>query len=101
MRILLFFDLPMSSKSELREYRHFRTQLLRDGFLMLQESVYAKLVLNGTAAQSVIQKIKSYHPHRGCIQILVVTEKQFARMEYIIGQPSHTLVDTFEKVLVI
>ena len=39
MRVLLFFDLPRETHSELKSAAKFRKDLLDDGFLMLQESV--------------------------------------------------------------
>lgn len=46
MRMLVFFDLPTDTASDRREYRRFRKMLIRSGFLMLQESVYCKLLMN-------------------------------------------------------
>ena len=40
MRILVFFDLPVTTGEERRAYTKFRKFLIKDGFLMLQESVY-------------------------------------------------------------
>ena len=42
MRLLVFFDLPVESASQRKEYRLFRKFLIKDGYLMMQESVYAK-----------------------------------------------------------
>lgn len=39
MRILVFFDLPVVTDEERRIYRTFRKYLIKNGFLMLQESV--------------------------------------------------------------
>ena len=38
MRVLVFFDLPVETKAERREYARFRRALVKDGFLMMQES---------------------------------------------------------------
>ena len=46
MRVLVFFDLPVITGENKRAYRKFRKYLLKNGFLMLQESVYCKLALN-------------------------------------------------------
>ena len=40
MRVILFFDLPTVTAAERRTATLFRKSLLKDGFLMLQESVY-------------------------------------------------------------
>ena len=39
MRVLLFFDLPTLTAEERKSATAFRKALLKDGFLMLQESV--------------------------------------------------------------
>ena len=48
MRVLVFFDLPVITSENRRAYSKFRKFLLKNGFMMLQESVYCKLALNGT-----------------------------------------------------
>lgn len=57
MRVLVFFDLPVETGAQKREYVKFRKLLLKSGFLMLQESVYCKLALNGTAVQGIVDNI--------------------------------------------
>ena len=36
MRVLIFFDLPVTTKKLRRDYAQFRKALLKDGFMMLQ-----------------------------------------------------------------
>ena len=50
MRVIVFFDLPTQTLEDKREYRKFRKFLIKKGFLMMQESVYCRLVLNQTVA---------------------------------------------------
>ena len=50
MRLVLFFDLPVETPKQRKDYRLFRKFLLKDGFLPLQQSVYAKLVVNDGVA---------------------------------------------------
>ena len=61
MRLMVFFDLPVETASQRREYRLFRKFLIKDGYLMLQESVYAKLVVNDGAAGASPTRLQ---PHR-------------------------------------
>ena len=58
MRVLVLFDLPMVSAQERRIYSKFRKYLIKNGFLMLQESVYCKMALNQTAANSIMEGIR-------------------------------------------
>lgn len=101
MRVLVFFDLPTESLEDKREYRKFRKNLIKRGFLMLQESVYVKLALNQTVAQTIIQYVRSCKPAKGLVQMLVITEKQYARMEQLVGETKSAVIDTDEKVIVI
>ena len=48
MRLILFFDLPSVDSKDLVEYRNFRRFLIKNGFIMMQESVYSKLVTTGS-----------------------------------------------------
>ena len=64
MRILIFYDLPTLSSRERREHHRFRKFLKREGFIMMQESVYSKIALNPTAADLMKEKIKKNIPDR-------------------------------------
>ena len=55
MRVIVFFDLPTETPDDKREYRNFRKFLIKKGFLMMQESVYCKLALNATVAESIVR----------------------------------------------
>ena len=58
MRILVFFDLPTETADERKSYRKFRKLLITNGFIMMQESVYCRMVLNGSAMNSVADLIE-------------------------------------------
>ena len=88
MRIILFFDLPMITEDDKRIYTRFRKELVRNGYMMLQFSVYSKICTNREAAVNNILKIKKNIPEKGSIRILLVTEKQYAKMEIILGGKS-------------
>ena len=102
MRLLVFFDLPIETAPQRKNYRLFRKHLIKEGFLMLQKSVYAKLVTNDGAAGAAIMRLRKHRPPEGLIQILKVTEKQFATMEYITGnREAYDEVDTMEEFVVL
>lgn len=101
MRILVFFDLPVESLENKRDYRAFRKFLIKGGFMMLQESVYCKIALNQTVAQAVAAAVRSNVPTEGNVKMLLVTEKQFARMECLIGERGDSLVDSDDRLVVI
>ena len=58
MRIIVFFDLPTETNEDKRAYRHFRKALIKDGFIMMQESVYTKLMTTPSVENSVKNLIR-------------------------------------------
>ena len=101
MRIIVFFDLPVITAKSRRDYYNFRKYLIKSGFVMLQESVYCKLVQNSTMADAYIDNIKQNRPPAGLVQLLKVTEKQYAKMEYIVGRGKSNILDTDERLVII
>lgn len=100
MRVIVFFDLPTLSAEDRREYAKFRKFLIKGGFLMMQESVYTKMALNKTVADSVVESIKRNKPPKGLVQLMTVTEKQFNRMEYICGEFVSDVLCTDERLVI-
>ena len=84
MRILVFFDLPIETSKDRKIYSRFRKFLIKEGFIMMQESVYSKLTLNNSITNAIRDKIEKKKPPKGIVQMLVITEKQFSSMEYIV-----------------
>lgn len=101
MRIVVFFDLPVGTSNEQREYRHFRKFLIRDGYIMMQESVYSKLAINQASANLCIERLKKSKPKKGLVQVLKVTERQYADMEYIVDSVSRKEIDTIDRLVIL
>lgn len=101
MRVMVFFDLPVITSANRKDYREFHKYLLKTGFLMMQESVYCKLVQNSTMADAYINNIKQNRPPSGLVQLLKVTEKQYAKMEYIVGHGKSNILDIDERLVII
>lgn len=101
MRTIVFFDLPTTTSSDIKEYTKFRKFLLKSGFLMMQESVYSKISLNTTASNILLENIRKNSPDKGLIQVLTVTEKQFSKMEMIIGEKKSDVLDSDERLVII
>lgn len=68
---------------------------------MLQESVYCKLALNGTAVNTIVDKVHKNKPEEGLIQLLTVTEKQYAKMDIVVGDLKSEVLDTDERLVVL
>ena len=101
MRVLVFFDLPVITEENRRAYRKFRKFLLKNGFLMLQKSVYCKLALNSTAVRTIVDNVHKNKPEEGLIQLLTVTEKQYAKMDIIIGNIKNEVLDSDERLVIL
>ena len=89
MRIILFFDLPVKTKKDRRIYSLFRKALIKRGYMMLQFSVYSKITANYDQALSEKSFIHNISPEKGHIRIMIVTEKQYEKIEIIIGGKSN------------
>ena len=101
MRMIVFFDLPVLTPEERRDYTLFRKFLIKNGFIMLQESVYSKLVLNATSQEAVIANIKKNRPLRGLVEVLTVTERQFSKMEIITGSIKSEYLSTDKRLVIL
>ena len=85
MWTVVLFDLPTDNKADRLQYTRFRKNLLKDGFVMLQYSVYARHCASDENAEVHCKRIKKALPPRGEVRILKVTEKQFERMQVYHG----------------
>ncbi len=101
MRILVMFDLPVGTLAERRNYSLFRKYLIKNGFLMMQESVYCKIAPNATVADFIIENVRKNKPSSGLVQLLKITEKQYARMEYIVGEAKSEVLDSDERLVIL
>ena len=97
----MFFDLPMETREERKNYQAFRKGLITNGFFMLQKSVYCRMVLNKTSQKTVIDNLRKIRPPQGLVQILSVTEKQFSQMEFITGEYKSDVVDSDERLVIL
>ncbi len=101
MRTIVFFDLPNVYANDKRNYQQFRKNLIRQGFIMMQESVYSKIVLNTQQANLAVERIKKQAPKRGLIQVLVITEKQYSQIKYIIGKNTNKIIDNEDRLVIL
>ena len=80
MRLLLFFDLPVETGPQKRNYRQFIKFLKTEGYIRMQYSVYSKLCINSNAADTAAKKARSSCPSDGDIRFLVITEGQYQKI---------------------
>lgn len=101
MRVIVFFDLPVETVEDRKAYRTFRKFLLNEGFIMLQESIYSKLALNQTSANLITAKLRKNKPPKGLVQVLKVTEKQFANIENLTGVRQPEEIDSTQRMVIL
>ncbi len=86
MWIFAMFDLPTDTKKARKDYTDFRKNLLKDGFKMLQYSVYVRHCSSEENADVHYKRIKSFLPPDGEVRILSITDKQFGKMAAFWGK---------------
>ena len=86
MRLLVFFDLPVTRKDDRKEAARFRKFLLDDGYIMLQFSVYMRICRGQDMVDTHIQRLEGNLPSKGSVRALQVTDQQYARMKFLVGK---------------
>jgi CRISPR-associated protein Cas2 len=85
MWLFVMFDLPVGTKKERKDASGFRNKLLKDGFSMMQFSIYIRHCPSMESADVHLRRIKSLLPPRGQVSVLRVTDKQFGMIENFWG----------------
>lgn len=84
MRVIVIFDMPTKTAEDRSEYSKFRKTLLKEGFIMIQFSVYSRFCRNDSEYLKYIRRIKLLAPKSsGEIRIFAITEKQYQKMHLI------------------
>ena len=101
VRTIVFFDLPNIYLKDKKNYLKFRNFLLNEGFIMMQESVYSKIVLNTQQSSLLLDRLRKNSPKKGIIQVLTITERQYSQIEYIIGKNDSKIINTEDRLVVL
>ncbi len=86
MWVIAMFDLPTNTPNERRDYTRFRKDLLKDGFTMMQYSVYIRHCASIENAKVHAARMGRCVPSAGEVRFLTITDKQFGRIETYIGK---------------
>ncbi len=86
MWLFAMFDVPVETREQQRAYRHLRNELIRRGFTMLQYSVYCRYCPSEDSADTYKKYIKQVLPAEGQVRLLMVTDRQFGKMEVYFGK---------------
>ncbi len=90
MRMFCMFDLPTSTVSERKRYSTFRKSLLKEGFTMVQYSVYMRTCPNRSFITRLEKRIEKITPANGHVRVFCITEKQYEDMKVLVGSKSST-----------
>ncbi len=85
MRVLLMFDVPTKTKKEQKCATKFRNELIKQGFFMMQFSVYMRICKGVVSAKSAVERVRGILPPLGNVRALIITEKQFDNMQILLG----------------
>lgn len=86
MWIVAMFDLPVDSKKARKEYAQFRKALLKNGFAMMQFSVYIRHAASRENAEVHMKRVEAAVPPDGEVRVITITDKQFERMRVFWGK---------------
>lgn len=77
MWLFVFFDLPTETKRDRKNAQLFRKNLLKNGFTMMQFSVYMRHCASSESADAHQKRVQTLLPPFGKVSILRVTDKQY------------------------
>lgn len=79
--LLVFFDLPVKTQENRKEAGNFRKEIIKDGYIMLQLSVYARPCPTRDKLETHLRRLKRKVPPDGEVRALMVTDAQWGRMD--------------------
>lgn len=93
MWLFAMFDLPVDKPEFRKEYAKFRKVLIRQGFTMLQYSVYGHYVSSEDSDEALRRQVQAALPSHGQVRLLSVTDRQFEKMEIYFGKKRKKVED--------
>lgn len=83
---MVFFDLPVTTPEQRKQATKFRNYLIKDGYYMLQFSVYSRICNTIESAKLHEERLKLNLPPNGSVRSMIITEKQYASMNILSGK---------------
>ena len=88
MWIYVMFDLPTNTKKQRKDAAGFRKSLMKDGFTMMQYSVYIRHCASYANTEVHINRVKAAVPCEGVVSVLRITDRQFGDICTFVGEKS-------------
>jgi len=93
------FDLPVGDEIARRNYSRFRTALLKEGFTMLQYSVYARYFRSEERSEAYRKRIKQSLPPEGDVRLITITDHQYGKMDRFLGRNRQQIEEPPEQLM--
>ncbi len=90
MWLMIMFDLPVETKENRRDYRHFVENIVDDGYIRIQFSVYGRPCMTEENTAVHQARVINWIPPAGEVRILKFTDKQWERMTVFRAQKLNT-----------
>ena len=94
MWLFVFFDLPATTKKERKAAAQFRKALEKDGFSMMQYSVYVRHCPSKENMNVHIARVRASMPPSGLTTILSITDKQYGEIQNFWGKVERAKLTT-------
>lgn len=101
MWMMVFFDLPVTSVDQRRSANRFRSFLKREGYDMLQWSVYARVCRGKARRDKHEKRLRDNLPPKGSVRCLIITDRQYAAMSFLVGSASAQEKASSEQLLLL
>ena len=100
---MTMFDLPVVSTAERKIATAFRRKLIKDGYVMLQFSVYIRHCGSPALAKVHLHRLQGMVPDKGKVSSLLITDVQYGAMTNYFGKrrqkPAHGALPQLELFL--
>ena len=97
--VVVFFDLPVDTPEARKAAADFRKDLIRDGYFMMQFSVYARPCSSADRVDTQVRRLRPKMPTRGEVRALVITDAQWGRMIIVQSQKKVSPEDMPQQML--
>ena len=83
--LLVMFDLPVMTDKQRKQATKFRTDLLDDGYFMMQYSIYVRSGVSYERLKKHSKRLRELSPKDGFIRALFLTDRQWQEGINIVG----------------
>jgi CRISPR-associated protein Cas2 len=84
--IMVMFDLPVLTQEEKKTAARFRHDLLDEGYLMIQWSIYARPCISDEQMDTHIARVTAMTPAAGNVRLMFLTDQQWGKSVTIVGK---------------